>query len=507
MKIFSAAQIKDWDAFTIANEPVASIDLMERAATACAGWISQNFAPATVFKVFCGKGNNGGDGLAIARLLLQQKFAVHIYIVEANSAGSNDFLINLQRLHQMSAEVTHLSEAPEFPEIKVKDVVIDALFGTGLNKKPKGISEKLITHLNKSTARIISIDIPSGLFTDQSSPGNAAIRARYTLSFQQQKLAFLVAENESSCGDVIVLDIGLSHKYYEDKKAVFEYITEDNIKRIYKPRKAFAHKGDYGYACLLAGSYGMMGAAVMSAKACLKSGVGKLTSYICKQGYVVMQTAVPEAMCKVFGGTFIKDVEDLGDFDVIGLGPGIGRHPSHKQLLQKVFKEFKQPVVIDADGLNMLSKSPSLYASIPAASIITPHPKEFERLFGKTENDFDTMDLALTKAKELNIYIVLKGHHPLIATPSGKAFLNSTGNSGMATAGAGDVLTGILTAFLAQKYNPLDACIMGVYLHGLAGDIAANKMSKEAMIADDIINYLGEGFKQIANLKETRSIS
>jgi len=353
--------------------------------------------------------------------------------------------------------------------------------------------------LNSFGAQIISIDIPSGLYTDINSNGNAIIHARYTLSFQQQKLAFLPAENESFFGEVVILDIVLSQEYYDNEKSIFELIDINTIEKIYVPRKPFANKGDYGYACLVAGSYGMMGAAVLSAKACLRSGAGKLTCYICKEGYVIIQTAIPEAMCKMFGNTFIKDIENLKNFDAVGIGPGIGRHLSHKQLLQKVFKNSKNPIVIDADALNVLSSYPALYKSIPPGSIITPHPKEFERLFGKLGNDFERINMALQKANELNIYIVLKGHNTLIATPDGKGYFNSTGNAGMATAGAGDVLTGILTGLLAQKYNSLDTCILGVYLHGFAGDLAASKLSKEAMIASDIIDNLGDAFIQISH--------
>ena len=293
------------------------------------------------------------------------------------------------------------------------------------------------------------------------------------------------------------MDIGLSPQYSDKEKSVFELVDKSQVERIYTPRKAFANKGNFGYACLVAGSYGMMGAAILSARACLRSGAGKLTCYICKEGYLIMQAAVPEAMCKIFGNTFIKDVENFKSFDAVGIGPGIGNHLSHKQLLQKVFKNSKKPVVMDADALNVLSSDHALYKSIPPQSIITPHPKEFERLFGKSNNDFERIDMALKKAKELNIFIVLKGHHTLIAAPEGKGYFNSTGNAGMATAGAGDVLTGIITGLLAQKYSSLHACIMGVYLHGLAGDIAAAKLSQEAMVAGDIIDNLGEGFKQL----------
>ncbi len=505
MKIFSAGQIRQWDAYTIQHEPTASVDLMERAAKACVEWILNNCNNDNAFKIFCGKGNNGGDGLAIARLLIQNKFPTTVYIVGDTSAGSDDFQTNLNRL-QPIAEIQFLDSVKSFPVLQKNDALIDAIFGTGLNKKPAGIHQKIISYLNNTANQIISIDIPSGLYTDRSSGENAVIRSRYTLSFQQQKLAFLLAENAPYCGKVVVLDIELSKQYYENEKTEFELTEQNKIESIYIPRKSFANKGNYGYACIIAGSYGMMGAAIMSSKACLRSGVGKLTAYICKQGYSVMQTAVPEAMCKMFGNTFIKDVTNLKGFNVIGIGPGIGKHPSHKQLLQSVFRDFKNPVVIDADALNMLSNYPAMYRMIPSKSIITPHPKEFERLFGSTENDFDRIHLAMKKSKELNIYIILKGHRTLIATPEGKGFFNSTGNAGMATAGSGDVLTGILTGLLAQQYKPLDACLLGVYIHGLAGDIAARKLSMEAMIAGDIINNLGEAFKQIADCSMANKI-
>ena len=502
MKIFSVSQIKAWDAYTIQHEPITSIELMERAAMACFSWISQHFNNSDSFKIFCGKGNNGGDGLAIARLLIENGYLVSVYVVENNSTGTSDFEINLERLNSISNEIYFLENEQSFPVLK-NEIVIDALFGTGLNKKPTGLFSTLINYINESSQKIISIDIPSGLFVDKSIwPGREAqsltlIKATYTLSFQNQKLAFLMQENDSFTGAVVLLDIQLSKEYEEQENSRFKFVDKNLIHQIYIPRNPFANKGNYGYACLLAGSYGMMGAAVLSAQACLRSGVGKLTCYICQSGYDIMQTSVPEAMCKTFGNTFIKEIKGFKDFDVIGIGPGIGKHSSHKELLQNLFRNFKKPVVIDADALNALSEYPSLYKSIPAHSIITPHPKEFERLFGKSDSDFDRINLALLKAKELNILIVLKGHFTFIATPDGKGYFNSTGNAGMATAGAGDVLTGVITGLLAQKYSTLNACILGVYLHGLSGDIAAKKISKEALIASDIIGYLGEAYKEI----------
>jgi NAD(P)H-hydrate epimerase len=498
VKIFSAPQIKNWDAFTIRNEPVSSIDLMERAAAACAEWILHHIKTSSSFKVFCAKGNNGGDGLAIARMLIWHKLPAAIYVVEAGSQGTDDFNINLARLKEITSDIHFLESVEAFPLIKQDEFIIDALFGTGLNKRTAGLFQQLIVHLNESKAKIISVDMPSGLFTDKSSKGNTVVRASYTLSFQSKKLAFLMAENESYVGSMVILDIGLSKQFYNNERSVLELIEKSDIDQIYVPRKIFANKGNYGHACMIAGSYGMMGAAALSAKACLRSGAGKLTCYTCNEGYEIMQVSLPEAMCKIFGRTFIKDIESIKNFDAIGIGPGIGKHLSHKQLLQKIFKNSKNPVVVDADALNVLSSYPGMYKSIPYNSIITPHPKEFERLFGKSDNDFERVNLAIEKAKELNIYIVLKGHYTLTATPEGKGYFNSTGNSGMATAGSGDALTGILTGLLAQKYSPLHSCLLGVYLHGLAGDIASAKISQEAMIASDIIDNLGEGFMQIA---------
>ena len=503
MKIFSASQIKQWDAFTIQNEPVASIDLMERAATACCKWlIGKNFGKFHL-RVFCGKGNNGGDGLAVARMLMEHECQVTVYILEFGNIGSEDFQANLARLHESSTDI-HFMQSPDFfPAINTDDIIIDALYGTGLNKPPDGISAALINHLNSTAATKISIDLPSGLFADpqdavhKSSKGNAIVRADHTLSFQNYKLAFLLAENEGYCGEVHLLHIGLHPAYEANETALFELADEALIKPIYKPRSIFAHKGNYGHAALLCGSKGMMGAAVLSSRACLRSGVGKLTACIPQCGYNIVQTAVPEAMAVVSGEEYLSTVTDIEQFNAVGIGPGIGMHPAHSGLLTSLFEKVKKPMVIDADALNVMAENKELLNLIPAQSIITPHPKEFERLFGKTENDFERLVLAKTRSTQLNIFIVLKGHYSFICTPEGKGYFNSTGNAGMATGGSGDVLTGILTGLLAQGYSPLQAALLGVYLHGLAGDMAAADLSQEAMTASDIIKYLPGAFKKV----------
>lgn len=497
MKIFSAEQVKKWDAFTITHEPIASINLMERAATACCKWlIGKNFG-GFHFRIFCGKGNNGGDGLAIARMLIEHRCIVTVYILEFGNIGTDDFQTNLKRLHPLSTDI-HFIQSPEFfPAMNDTDIIIDALFGTGLNKPLEGISKALVEHINRSNGTIVSIDLPSGLYADKNSIYNTVIKAALTLSFQNYKLAFLLPENEAICGEVHLLHIGL-HKDFENKEpAVFEWVDKEMVQLIYKPRKRFTHKGTYGHAALISGSYGMMGAAILSAKACLRSGVGKLTAFIPECGYGIMQTAVPEAMCMVDDEKSLLSAPGIEKFNAVGIGPGIGVYPTHSNFLKEVFQKVNKPMVIDADALNVMAANKSLLQFIPSSSILTPHPKEFERLFGKTENDFERLQLALQKSKKLNVYIILKGHYSFISTPHGKGYFNSTGNPGMATAGSGDVLTGILTGLLAQGYPASDAALLGVYLHGLAGDLAADKFGQEALIAGDIPEYLGTAFGQL----------
>jgi NAD(P)H-hydrate epimerase len=512
MKIFSSTQIKKWDAFTIENEPIASIDLMERAATACCKWlIGKNFG-AFHFRIFCGKGNNGGDGLAIARMLIEQKYLVTVYILEFGNIGTDDFQINLERLHQLTTDIHFIQSSEFFPRINETDIVIDALFGTGLNKPPEGISATLINQINLYKNTVISIDLPSGLFADpqdamhKSSKGNAIVKANHTLSFQNYKLAFLLPENENYCGQVHLLHIGLHPVFDENEPADFELLDEAFIKSIYKPRSVFAHKGTYGHAALFCGSYGMMGAAVLASLACMRSGVGKLTTYIPKCGYQILQTTVPEATCIVAGEDYLLSAPGIEKMNAVGIGPGIGIYPSHKKLIAEFFEKVKTPMVIDADALNMIAEKKALLNTIPKHSILTPHPKEFERLFGKTENaclphrqDFERLELAKQKSNEYQIYIILKGHHSFISTPEGKGYFNNTGNAGMATAGSGDVLTGIITGLLAQGYTPLESALFGVYLHGLAGDIVAAEYSQEALIAGDIIECIGAAFKTLAH--------
>jgi NAD(P)H-hydrate epimerase len=500
MKIFSAEQFRSWDAFTVEHEPITSVELMERAAQACVNWMVTKEWEGKPIKVFCGKGNNGGDGLAIARLLIDQGYYVEVYILEFGKQGSDEFQQNLQRLHNITDELHFLQSQEQFPFLQTKDIIIDALFGTGLNKPLHGLSAELIRHINDSGATVISIDVPSGLFIDDSSADNTIIQANYTLTFQSLKLGLLLQDNASYIGEIKLLHIGLHPEFLKKEEASFELVEAGFIKQIYRPRNRFAHKGHFGHALIAAGSWGKIGAAILAAKACLRSGVGLLTCYIPSCGYGVMQTSVPEAMVVSDNNPMIlaSMPEDLKKYSAIGIGPGIGTDPATENFLSKLIAVCKKPMVLDADALNCLALQKEVLTSLPPYSILTPHPKEFDRLFGKHNSDFERITTARNKAMELQIIILLKGHHTFIATPLGACYFNSTGNAGMAKGGCGDVLTGILTSLLAQGYEPVHAAIFGVYLHGLAGDLAAQTLSMEPMLPSDLTLFLSGAFKEIS---------
>ena len=497
MKLLSAEEIRLWDQYTIQNEPINSIDLMERAARQCVDWLEKNNYTHQPIHIFCGKGNNGGDGLAIARMLTERKIPVSVHILEFGHKGTDDFQTNLEKLHRHPAtSIWFIQTKENFPQLDAGNLVIDALLGSGLTRGLEGVTAELVTHINDSPCEVISIDLPSGLFTDRSSGNQVVVEAEHTLSFQNYKLSFLMAENGSHIGEVHILDIGLHPGYLSSISSKYNLIDDEMIRTLYKPRNRFSHKGNFGHAFIIAGGYGKMGAALLAGRACLRSGTGLLTIHIPKCGYDIIQTALPEAMVMTdFNSSFITKVEDdPSKYDAIGIGPGIGTASETRMMLRAVFDQFNKPLVLDADALNIMAGQKDLFRHLPSGSVLTPHPKEFERLFGKTNNDFERMDLALAKAKELNCVILLKGHHSLVATPGGSAFFNSTGNAGMATGGSGDVLTGIITGLLAQRYSSVDAAILGAYIHGLSGDIAASQLSEEAMIAGDIIDHIPAAF-------------
>jgi ADP-dependent NAD(P)H-hydrate dehydratase / NAD(P)H-hydrate epimerase len=496
MQIFSAEQIREWDEFTIHQEAIASINLMERAAERCFNWLQDSGYANRTFSVFCGKGSNGGDGLALARMLSQEGYPVAVSILEFGHKGTEDFQTNLALLHETAVEIRFIQMEVNFPPLGKTDVIIDALFGSGLNRPLEGVTASLVEYINLSGNEVIAIDIPSGLFTEKNSGKNTVVHATHTLSFQCHKLAFLLPENESFLGDIHILNIGLHPNYLLHAKCNYYFTDQGDIQQLLIHRNKFANKGDFGHALIVAGSYGKMGAAVLASRSCLRSGAGLLTVHIPKCGYEIMQISSIESMIITDDNENVNAniTEDISKYAVIGIGPGIGTDYVTGSMIETIFSQYSKPVVVDADALNLLSGNQKLLSLLPVGSILTPHPKEFERLFGKSANDFDQVHLALQKAQQHHCVIVLKGHYTLIASPEGKGYFNSTGNAGMAKAGTGDTLTGIITGLLAQGYSPLNAARLGVYIHGLAGDFAKANFSEQSMLASDIIENLGRAF-------------
>lgn len=501
MKILSIKQIREADKYTIEKEPILSIDLMERAALGCFKWIKKRINPSQNIKIFCGKGNNGGDGLVVARLLHEKGYNIEVVIINHSNNTSEDFASNRIRLKEFTnLRVHEVNVEDQVPRIDKQDIVIDAILGSGLSKPISGLIGDVIQKINLSEAVCISIDTPSGLFSDSNNQDNSGktILADYTLTFQFPKYSFLLAENNEYVGNWHIIDIGLHKEYINSVATKNFFVTIHDIKSIIHPRKKFDHKGTFGHGLLISGGLGKMGAAVLASQACLRSGIGLLTAHIPQCGYQILQTTIPEAMISLDeSNVFFTGIKNISQYDSIGVGPGIGVEEETQNALKLLIQNCNRPLVLDADALNILSMNKTWVSFLPKYSIITPHPKEFERLTEKVSSAFERIELQREFAIKHQIVVILKGAHTTIATPNGSIFFNSTGNPGMATAGSGDVLTGIILSLLAQGYSSEQASILGVYIHGLAGDIAAKKYSPESLIASDITTRLPNAFTQI----------
>ncbi len=495
MKILTAQQIREADAYTIAHEPISSSDLMDRAAAACFDWLTKEYNNQQTFSVFCGVGNNGGDGLVIARLLASKNLKVKVFIVEFSKKYSEDFIVNLKKIKKSTAEICFLTEENPWVTLDQNTLLIDAIFGSGLNKPIGGFVVDVIKKLINYP--IVSIDIPSGLFTEDNTHNTIEniVHAKYTLTFQQPKLAMLFPQNNWFCGEMVVLPIGIHPKFLSEVETPYCYVTKSDVKGWLIPRTKFSHKGTFGHALIIAGSKGKMGAAVLSAKACIRAGVGLLTMHIPNGGLTILQTSVPEAMCLTsYENDVIADVPDISLYSSIGIGPGIGMDKSTQGALKLLIQNSNFPMVLDADALNILSENKTWLAFLPKESILTPHPKEFERLAGKWNTDEERLKMQMNFSIKNQVFVVLKGACTSVSTPQGKVFINSSGNPGMATGGSGDALTGIITSLLAQGYQPERAAVLGVYLHGLAGDLAMEKVGGQSLIASDIIEFISQAY-------------
>ena len=501
MKIFTATQIHELDKYTIANEPIKSIDLMERAALAVVRTITERWTKETRTIVFAGPGNNGGDALAVARLLIDRGYDVETFLFNISGSLSADCAENKRRLlEKKNNKLTEVTLEFDPPKLNKDTLVIDGLFGSGINKPLAGGFASLVKYINSASAQVVSIDVPSGLMTEGNSYNIRAniIHATLTLTFQQPKLSFFFAENQPNVGELKVLDIGIHPTGIEKTDSQFTLVDKDYVSSLLKPRSPFAHKGSMGHALIVAGSYGMAGAAILCTRACLRAGAGKVTIHTPKRNIAILQSSVPEAVLQIDREeTVFSETIPTEEFQALGIGPGIG---SHEQTCIATITQLRRaqcPVVADADVINILASHKPWLQQLPKGMILTPHVKELERLLGQSIDSYERMTKALQLAEQIQGYVILKGHYTAICMPDGHVAFNSTGNAGMATAGSGDVLTGIITALLARGYKQREACILGVYLHGLAGDLAAEELGEESLIASDIINYLPKAFLKV----------
>lgn len=499
MKIFSAQQIYHADKFTIEKQQIPSDELMERAATKLFEWIHSRLRGTQVkIQLFCGIGNNGGDGMALARQLLEHGYSIKVYVVNYSDKRSKDFLLNLERLKERKLWPDFLNVESDLPEISPDDIVVDAIFGIGLNRPPDVWVGNLLQHINTSRAFVLAVDIPSGLPSDRA-PWNAShvIQGSYVLSFQMPKLVFFLPGTGVFVNQWELLDIGLDQEFLQRTETDFELIGRPEILPMYRPRLKFSHKGTYGHSVIIGGSYGKIGAVQLASNACLSVGSGLVTAFIPKCGYHSLQTAVPEVM--VLTGSREKNISGIEipfEPSAVGIGMGIGLDDDTVLAFGTFLKEMGRPMVIDADALNILAQHPEMLKDVPELSVLTPHPKELERLVGKWKDDFEKLEKTKAFSSEYNVIVIIKGAHSMTIYKN-KGYINTTGNPGMATAGSGDVLTGMITGLMSQGYATLQAAIFGVYLHGLAGDVCASKNGYEAIKATGIVENIGSAYMEL----------
>lgn len=504
MKIPNAHQIKELDALTVQQQEITSLQLMERAASKVTQFIQDTYPERDrQIVVLAGPGNNGGDGLAVARQLFGLGYArLEVFLFNTSNSLSEDCNKNAERLQQEceSVSFTLVTQQFEAPKLSSRTLVVDALFGTGMNKPLSGGYAALTQFVNAARAEVVSIDMPSGLMCEDNSLNSPSsiVHATHTLTFQLPKLSLLLPDTQDYVGRLHLLDIGLSAEGIAQMDADFRIMERAEVKAMLRTRPPYGHKGTFGHALLIAGQYGMAGAAVLASKACLRSGAGKLTVHTPLLNNSIMQLAVPEALVdhdadnKIFT-TSVRHVQA----DAVGIGPGIGTNKRTALALIEQVSHMTVPLVLDADAINILGDHKGWIGQVPQLTIFTPHPGEMRRLGICNPDSFSTLMEAVNMAKQHHFYIVLKGHYTAICQPDGKVAFCARGNSGMATAGSGDVLTGIITSLLAQGYTQHEACFLGVYLHGMAGDIAAHKLGEDSLMASDIIDALPQAFRQL----------
>ncbi len=498
MKILNREQMYQADALTMQRQEISSTQLMERAATLAFQWLHERLQGSPVpIQIFCGIGNNGGDGLVMARHLIEHGYHIEVYLVDYAPTRSDDFLLNLQALKERKLWPQTLEKGKELPEIEPEGIVVDAIFGIGLSRAPEPWLCGLFEKINASGAFTLSIDLPSGMYPeplDQAAP--CMIRARHVLTFGSPKLSFFLPESGHAAAEWTVLDIGLDREYLQKVEVSFELWSTGQARQVYRPRPKFTHKGSYGHVLIAGGSLGKIGAVHLAASAALRTGAGLVTAWVPECGILPLQAGIPEIMVQVSRGKKqLTDFPESGAYS-LGVGMGMGTSSDTSSAFLSWLSEQKRPLLLDADALNILSNHPDTFSAIPKNSILSPHPGEFRRLVGVWRNDHEKLEKAKAFSRKYACILVLKGAHTLVFH-GGKGYINVTGNPGMATAGSGDVLSGMIASLLAQGYDPLEAALFGVHLHGRSGDLALSETGYEGLTAGMLIANIGKAFMDL----------
>lgn len=494
MKILTVPQIREADQFTILNEPISSIDLMERASIAVANWVKDNYTTEHEIVVLAGSGNNAGDGLAVARLLSELKYKVTVSLVHGET-GSVEFEYNLNRLKDETTVSITSGLLTDFP---FKVIFMDAILGSGLSKPIEGVLSSFINIINNTKGVKVAVDISSGLFADKASTNQTIFKADYTLTFQFPKLAFMMPENHEFVGDFHVLDIGLHHEFISKVSTDYSIFKPTVVLQEKLKVSSVAHKGNRGRATIVAGGHGRMGATLLAAKGALHSGIGLLSVQSCPTCINVIHNHIPEALV-------LKDENEyaLGSYleyenqEVVVMGPAIGLADKTIRLLRELLESYKGQLILDADAITILAEHRELLEILPEGTILTPHLGEFRRLVGDYSNSFDTLMQLSSFCKHHKVVVVLKGMYSAVCNQEGKISFNSTGNQGMAKGGSGDLLCGILAGISPRIKNPFETAQLAVFLHGLAGDISLEQYGDNFMTPSTMISNLKDAFRQL----------
>lgn len=510
MKIFPSDTISALDRATCEAQGIDSLDLMERAASAVACEIMQLFLTTQRIVIVAGSGNNGGDALAVARILIEQGYGrVETYLFNVTGKLSRNCEHERRKLLELDGIRFTMVEKEFVPPVLGRsDVVVDGLFGSGLRQPLQGGFVTVARYINASGAFVVSIDVPSGLFGEWNDKTitRDMVHASLTLTFQQPRLSFFFAEHAEVIGKFKILDIGLDKEAILKTPTDYIMVEEKNVRSMLRPRALFTNKHDYGSIGLIAGSAGMYGAAIMAARAAMRSGAGLVTVHTSAYGMVPVQTAVPEALFEADRNErHITDMRLTHEYSAVAVGPGIGTEQDTIDAIEGLLNRCKAPLVLDADALNCIAAKPALLSMLPQNAVLTPHAGEFDRLFGKMQSGEERLRKAIEMAQYFQVTIVLKGYRTTVVRPTGKIYINTTGNPGMATAGAGDVLTGVIAAFMAQGYRPELAATMGVYFHGMAGDMAAKTVGQFGITASDIADHVGLAIQEVLNHKNKKN--